>query len=557
MVASSNVETTLQTIEYNPPQLNELIVRAKKNLRSNYKNNKPARLALISLLENLADRIYKYVSLGHESAIPDLYDVYLGAWVYCMESIANEYRLFNPAHKEGYLFNSGSTLYEILLTNLCITKNHQITEKTKLYYLCKFYHFLFQSTYPSELFIANTQLPHIKEELIKMMRAIVMSEREEQTRLLTAIPSEKSITEGMSQLFQQYIGTSKHKNPKRMMLAKLAVAITHSKASCPTDSTDSLQIIPRSARVKIGMLIYIMETIKNSYPLRSPENSLLYSLCEKILGNSYNHLSNEIKLSCLLAFELHLNNEKNRELLEIEFNKSLLDEGISRPMYLDLIIRPISINLSKMITKFAPNDSMLPFSKVTLTASALGAMIMAAPGYGAGYAVGYGVSLTDQLGSRKRTISRSTGYAMQVALGMSSCYYGYYAADIFLTAGLERMFAKIFETLAIIIGGTSAGAMSFIIYDLSFTTALALCRLCLHLNKNIPSDRVQPADLLFIKTLLELPPEVFSDTNKDTLRKITDLPLSTSDFGLLSYKNQTTPPKTAPEQEAPVLMLKN
>src|SRR5205814_925514 len=92
--------------------------------------------------------------------------------------------------------------------------------------------------------------------------------------------------------------------------------------SYPKESGEVFQIIPRSARIKIGMLIYIMETIHNSRLLpsyiRSPGR--LYEFCEQILGNSYPYLSNDIKLVCLLALELYLNNEKNRELLEAEFN---------------------------------------------------------------------------------------------------------------------------------------------------------------------------------------------------------------------------------------------
>ena len=59
--------------------------------------------------------------------------------------------------------------------------------------------------------------------------------------------------------------------------------------------------------------------------VRKPkDNSVLYSLCEKALGNSYDFLDNETKLACLLAFESFLNNDKNRAELEIELNKNLV-----------------------------------------------------------------------------------------------------------------------------------------------------------------------------------------------------------------------------------------
>lgn len=560
MVASGKVEVLLKgPAEYDPPQLIDLIDKAKNSVRVNYKRDNPSRLMLISLLENFGKTLESYLDSDLKPAIADMRDVYLGAWIYCLESIANEYRLLNPSYKGGYIFDSGSTLYEVLSKNLCINKDHQMTEKAKLYYLCKFYHFLFLSVHSSELFISNVQFPGIKEELIGMMRSILVSEHEDKERILKAIPSEKSIDEGMSQLYQKYMETTKYKNPDRVTLAKLAVAMSkQSPNSYPKDSDEVLQIIPRSARIKIGMLIYMMETISEPYKVRSARNSALYSLCEEILGNSYQYLSNDIKLVCLLALELYLSNEKNRELLEIEFNKNLISTGLfARPIYIDPIVRPISINLSKIIKNLVPNDNLVQFSKVTLTAAALGAMIASAPGYGAGYAIGYGISLTDQAGARKRAMTGAAGCAMQVALGMSNCYYGYYAADIMLTAGMERMFAKIFEALAAVIGAAGVGAVSFVIYDLSFNTALELCKLCLHLNKTIQSDCIKESDLLFIKTLLELPREVFSDMDKDKLRKITDMTVSTSNFGLLSHTNPSTLPVSLPDElqkPAPLLL---
>ncbi len=550
MVASDRVEVSLnEHAEYNPPQLIDLIDKAKNNVRINYKKDNVSRLMLISLLENLGKNIEKFLDSELQTVAADMRDVYFGAWIYCIECIANEYRVLNPSYKGGYIFDSGSTLYTILTNNLSINKDHQITEKAKLYYLCKFYHFLFLSTYSSELFISTGQFPHIKEELIAMMRAILVSEHEDKERILRAIPHEKTIDEGMSQLYQKYMDTTKYKNPERMALAKLAAVM--SKGVSPKDSDEVCQIIPRSARIKIGMLIYMMETIGESYPVRSPKNSALYSLCEQILGHSYEYLSNDIKLVCLLALELYLNNEKNRELLENEFNKNLISAGLfARPIYLDPIVRPISVNLSKIIKKLVPNDNTIQLSNVTYTAATLGAVILSAPGYGLGYAVGYGISLTDQAGAHKRAMIGSAGYGMQIALGMSSCYYGYYAADILITAGMERMFAKIFEVLAALIGGASVGAISFVIYDLSFNTALQLCKLCLHLNNNLQADCIKAPDLLFIKTLLELPPEVFSNMDKDKLRKITDMTVSTSSFGLLSRSTLVSPPDELQKQDS-------
>ena len=93
MVASGKLEIKSNgTIEYNPPTMVDLITRAKTNLRINYAKDNPTRLVLVSFLENLADYMQKFIKSSDQKAIlPECRDIYLGAWLYCIDNIASEY----------------------------------------------------------------------------------------------------------------------------------------------------------------------------------------------------------------------------------------------------------------------------------------------------------------------------------------------------------------------------------------------------------------------------------------------------------------------------------
>lgn len=527
------------SVEYNPPRLVDLIDKVKTRVRSEYKNNNPSRLELIDLLEAVHEFFAKRLQLTPKLTIPEDRDICLGAWVYCLETLLRM--------KKGYMFDGNSTLYNVLLKHLGINEKSKMTQKEKLYYLCRFYHFLFSGPPINDASLAALQLSNIKKQLAEILRNILSSEKEDQIRILKAIPSEASIDESMCTLDQDYIRQADSINPERLLLAQLATVICKINPPQKLYNQRLAYLLPRSERIKIGFLIYIMDSINDTYWLRNPEyNSDLFKLCDKALGNNYKYIDNETRLACLTALESFFLNDKNRETIEVELKKHL-----NQDFYIDPVVRPILSNLNKMIKKLVPDESKIPVSNVTKAAGVLGALAASIPGYGAGYALGYGISLTDQISRRKNGMSSGAGYAMNVLLGTTNCYYGYYAADIIVTAITERTFAKMFEVLCATCGGLGAGAVAFVIYDLSFHIAGKVHKLCFHVNKDM-CTKMKESDLLFIMTLLELPSEVFSETLKDKLRKIAEVPLLDSGLGLLAKPPQPVIKPLEPEPQKPV-----
>lgn len=522
---------TKDSKEHVLPNLEQLINLAKNHLRKEYTRNNKSRLELITFLEIVHEIIEKRSKSGTFSE-SELQSICLGAWVFCLETIANTYMLLNPKFENHNLYPSGSTLYNLLLNKLGIDKDQQISEIKKLEYLGKFYHFIFKEEeiidVPDEISILHhMHLKHVsiplKEQLIKTMQDILAKQTRTEHRVLRAIPSETAIDYKMGKLFSDYTSESKTENPERIFLTQLAVAIcklNSSKFDIEQNELDSF--LSRSERVKIGALIYIMQSIKDTYYLRSPSgNSFLYDLCNQALLDCYTNLDSHTKFICLTAFVNYLNDTKNRDDLEKYINMNLLEDKTSKAIYIDPKIHSIVKGANNMIEKLDPTAPIGP-SKVTLSLAALGAIVGAAPGYGVGYTLGYGLSLLDQANRQKSLFSQFTRSAMTVFFDSGS-YFGYYAADLMITATMERFFGKIFEALGSLAFAAGTGALSFVVYDLSYKTARHLCHLYLNLSKNMDSTKLSQNDLEVINVLLELPESVFSQNKKERLKHVIDL----------------------------------
>lgn len=529
--------------EYKTPNLTQLIDYAKNHVRKAYKKSNESRLELITLLEVVHDIVANKNSPDLKPIESDLQDVCLGAWVFCFETIANEYRLLNPEFKEGYIYNSGSSLYKILLNELRIDKNHKISEKHKLDYLCKFYNFIFKDKEPvfseelsAEEIIQSKKLKiQLKEQLTQMMQSVLAREAQAEKRVLTAIPCESAIDYKMMKLYTDYLSVTKSNNQERIFLTQLAVAICKNNTpKIDPDNNGIRSFLSRSERIKIGTLLYIMHSIYDSYKVRSPFNSELYTLCDKVLLGCFSNLDNSTKLNCLTAFLDYISNSQNREDLEKYINKNLRDDKLSNEyIYIDPKIHLMIKQINSIIDKVSPLPSGFYPSNVTIALAGIGAIIGAAPGYGAGYAVGYGLSLMDQVSLRKEMISGLTRSVMAIFFETGT-YFGYYAADLMITATLERFFGKMLEALSSFVFAASAGGLSFVVYDVSYKTARDLCSLYFNLDKNMKAFSLCQADLEFINTLLELPEKVLPNSKKEKLRNIVDLSAKVSTIGFLS-----------------------
>ena len=217
--------------EYKVPSLAELIKNTKK-LRAEYRGKNASRLELISLLEVVHEFVEKLNSTKKFSEA-DLQSVCMGCWLFCLESIAQDYKVLNPEFEIGSVFNTGSKLYQLVLAQLNITKTNQIGEQKKLEYLNKFYKFIYKEENPllvDELSVVETLVAkglriHLKENLIQIMQDVLSRENHVEKRVLKAIPCEKAMDQKIMELYQEYKRLAKKQNPNRVFLINLAMAI--------------------------------------------------------------------------------------------------------------------------------------------------------------------------------------------------------------------------------------------------------------------------------------------------------------------------------------------
>ncbi|MDA8561873.1 hypothetical protein N9L02_02025 [Gammaproteobacteria bacterium] len=356
----------------------------------------------------------------------------------------------------------------------------------------------------------NPNNTNVKKDIIQIIKNLLNQEDYLVNKIITSIPKEDYINSHLNQLVNNYTKDNLYINKERLLIAEIANQIC--KLNLNSDININCNLtnpMPRTTRIKIGILIYILESINNAYIIRnSKTNSKLYQLSYEALGDSFDSLNAETKLICLRALDNYLSDNSIKELIENNINNSSENNLLfSKPIYTDMIIDSMIKNLKKMIKKYNNANLMTSLSKITIANAAIGAFIAAAPGYGVGHTIGHGLCLIDFLNIPKSAITKTT-------LGGTSSFYKHYVADIIINSGTKRIFAKILEALAASIGALGAGTLSFIIYDISIRAIIDLYKFNINLDKKTSYNNLSKHDLLFISTLCELPAEAFSDKYK-------------------------------------------
>src|SRR5580700_2366932 len=121
------------------PHLSEILTVHLIDLKS--LNENPERLKLATMLTKMSNLIEIQNQSG-DSNKEELCASLVGAYMYCLESIAQEYHLHSPEFKNGYMYNSGSPLYSILAKVLKLCATNQMTTRERLIYINKFHQFI-------------------------------------------------------------------------------------------------------------------------------------------------------------------------------------------------------------------------------------------------------------------------------------------------------------------------------------------------------------------------------------------------------------------------------
>lgn len=516
---------------YLPPK--DLAQRAKK-VRSKYKRSNPARLELINILES-ANAYIEQAPANSDNTPEDLEQIALAPWIIGLESIGSTSWHRDPGYKKGYFWGWGSTLFSIYLEELGITESQQIDDQQKFICLEKFYNFILKNQQSPALSALlkdrNLSIEAIKAQAKINIQTLLIRLSADITGILGSIPTEGALDTKMSALYNNYqtekanaelsiFNWSKTENKERIFLAQLAEAFAHILPASPDEKDATEKTMTRSQRIKMGLLLYILQIINNEYYLRSPKkNSVLFNLCCKTLNlEHFKNINGHTKLTCISAFKNYFNDNNVLAAVEDYGKKNFGDKNLLNEI--DVKKTQMDIALTKITSKLLGADNAKPSWTATRTLGQVGALLMASPGYGMGYVLGYSASDTHTAVSPKLSLSNCISYIGTTFLGFTRVGFGFLAADFIVQSTLTRAFAKVLEQMGMLVGYATGGAIGLSI-DLSYQGLQHICKAFLHLYDQLYDPvlmkNVNPE---VVRSLMRLPPEIFADDKRAKLETI-------------------------------------
>ena len=481
---------------------------------------------MITLLENLSAIVdEKKLERVDET---ELYQGLLGACMYCMDSIHQEYYLHSPSYHNGYIYDSGSPLYSLLSKTLDNRKDNEIIARDKLIYINKFHQMAEKQSDAIDAKYSDKDkfAEDLRIKIRDILRVELKALSHKLENVVNAIPTEKAMTKHMEELPAKYkeekaksqTGYLSYfqpgQNPNRNFFSQLVEAIATIK--CDNDEVDQLNIIPHSQLIKMGAMLYISYVIDNEYYIRSSDNSVFKKLCMKVLNiPSIDSMRNEHKLAAVSAFLNHLKGQSDINGKQVSTVKFLQQYGAthykdkSELNYFDAKL----VNIEKTIIKFQSSIGAVTVCNwpATATLASVGMIIGAAPGYGVGSFVGTTVAATQPTLPAKTGVGQGFGNLATVVYGgaTSAGYFAFIAGDFIVGSMITRAFAKMFEFVGVIIGGATGGLIGFTV-DLSWKGLNNLCKYCLDVHEIHP-ELMKDVDIELIKAIMELPKELFPE----------------------------------------------
>lgn len=488
---------------YTPPELRNL-TEAANHLREQCETrSSKVRLNQITILENVASALSALQTFAKDNESPK---IMLGAYLYVMDKIEQEYYVRSP---------KGSRLYCFLNDTVNTDAANSVSAREKLIYINQFHEFVSRGSVSDE----NQDLAKdIKGVLTKQLKALTNPVG----KVIHAIPTEASVTKHMMTLPDDYQNAKQFANDNarfykskpnnsRVRLAQLSKVIAE-ELPCQNDEALPAGIFTRSHRIKMGALLYSGKSIAKTYWARSAKNSELYSGTQKILNMP--NLDEVQQLVCLGAFKNYISDSKVRVAIEDDgrkfFGENSLLNNVDEP--LERIIARIAVLESELQSTFMKNWPM------TAGCATLGAILGAAPGYGAGSVLGMLAGEGRHARPVADSVASGVGSMANAILGNSSTtgYYSFVLSDFFVVSTLSRAFGKMFELAGMAAGGVAGGAVGFT-FDLSYKGFRELCKRYLDYYDGHP-DEMRNADVDLVRCLLTLPEDVFENDLKDKIR---------------------------------------
>lgn len=539
------------------PKLDALLDGIQR-LRDEYlKDNttpNPARLALLDVLDATAALINSQKLKFNRISQEELNEICLGAYLYCVEAISQEYRLLYP---EGYVLNTGSKLYKLLIEQLGITVDNKPDNKDNLIYINKFFNHAFKSHKASmKQHLEKHQVdPELAKQSVKqVMSSIFYYLSGEAVKVAHSIPTEEALDSKMTVMLKKYSekNIENNNNLERKRLAKIIVAFKNI-TNLNFDYDDSVGFISGSQRIKMGLLLTIMQSIWDTYWVRNPTgNSDLYDLCLDALNiKSVEDLDPALRAECLAAFRAYVTDFSHLAKLESTVNAipdvikvvNQDDTLIPYDVVLDIPdeqnvmtneknekyvytimddLRTVAGKMMETLKKQASSTYIL--TEVAKVCAIGGAVVLAPVGLGGGEALGFLVTQSNPAAVAKIAVDEVVSPAMTLVFAKNGKALGYFATSLVMDGTIKAALQLISASAAMLFGaaaGGGAGVVTVVITQATYQTFKNLCHYCLDLQTKHGSNLAKDVDPKFIDCLLTLPSDIYAKDEKLIIETVT------------------------------------
>lgn len=512
---------------YTPPSLEELVAGIKQ-IREEYKTNNPIRSQLLNLIDLTHDFIMQ-VQTSTDLPASDKLTICLGAWEFCRQKIPS------PDFGESYFYR-GSQLRKKFTEQLKISKANNMDDRLRLIYFSKFFKYLINDKTPlvhnnhallNELIEQKKlNINDIRKQLVDVITPFLKNFLSYMDSIERAIPTEAAMDHKLALLPHQYRDSLNDKkqnasmfthffnwinprNPNREFYAQLAKAISE---IVKEEKQAIVGKINESERIKIGALLYILQSIYDEYYFfRSPANnnilfgySRLFHLCCEILHikniNDYDH---ETILECMRNFEDFLKDKKSLSEIERYGNEHFPEDNLLNPIHAKAhnICSQITIMLQQK-----SNASKTNWPSVVFFAE-LFSIIGSAPGWALGWVSGSAISNMNETTNIKLMLAEAFNYIGKLALGSAGQYFGFWTAnqsvEITFAYALASLLKQGGKGLGYLIGGAIG-----LIPDLTYKAFHEFFQAAYQLKL------LKDVDIELVECFFDLPPEMFIDDKK-------------------------------------------
>ncbi|MBA3661847.1 MAG: hypothetical protein H0W64_08975 [Gammaproteobacteria bacterium] len=527
---------------YGPPSLN-LLIQSNASLYEKYVRHNPERDRLIQHITGIQNVITAFdddmhatknwESLKHKSAV--------GLYVLGMETISREYRLYNPIFKKRGFLKLGSTLYNLLFEQLGISKKNPLSYKDEVIYLEKLYNtiLLLEKTDKSRLQVLlnneGLELESIKERITFNIHRLLKKINNALKRTLESLPMEEVVERQLINLYANYKTKKDEKkknqyqllnwftkpNKERCFVAQLAAPIAELNKRSLRDTTHEEDDFAREERIKLGYFMFITESIDYTYSfLRSSKHSDLCSLgMSGLQQQNLMSIHNRIKLDCLGALKTFLLDGKNYAEIERYGRIHFTHDNYLKNV--DDNIKNIIDEIDKLTNRIKGTPTPKINASMIDSLKRAGILVSVSPLFGLGQTIGKSASETHGTIGVKVGISNTLNSLGKSMMGLNRNYLSFLAADLIVMATMGQMFAVVLQEMGLLLIplGVSVATVAF---DGSLWSLRALCKCYMDVYDECDPNLIKNVDPEFIRSLLNLPNDVFSAEKKYHLENLLD-----------------------------------